>query len=498
MGSSIQADILKLAASNGVLIDPDAFKQLENRRDAVERLERIIRSFSIPPLIITPDMVAEGEPQAASAEYSPTADPPAPVRTVGHISSTPSPPRVLKDVTGNSTSRGDVKDFAKYFTDRFHSLKKILMRRGDMAGAMPISNATRLNREVRVIGIVNSIHTTKNGHRILEIEDEDERCTVLLMADRKEESILKDEVIGIRGRMNKERSMLVADAVIRPDIPFNRTTERIDSTSKVAVLSDTHVGSKTFLREEWDLMLDWLKHSPEAKDINYVIISGDLADGIGVYPDQEDDLEIDDVYAQYERVARYVSELPDWMRLILMPGNHDAVRPAEPQPTFQIELRKMFDSRVTFVGNPATIELEGRNVLAYHGRSFDDIISSLPHLSWENPVEAMKEMLKRRHLAPVYGEKTPLAPEKKDYMVIDEIPDVFITGHVHSYGLDEYRGVKLISGSTWQSQTSYQKMRNISPIPAKMPVFDLSSLSLNVVNFSEFRNRQKHVVSRIL
>ncbi len=494
MGISIHDQILRLAASKGVLIDPEAVKKLEERSNAIERLETLLHAFEVPPLVITTEMIS-GTTTATTVKSEDEAKP---QRTVGHISSIPPPPKILKDVTGNSTSRGNVKDFAKYFTDRFHSLKKILLRRGDMAGALPISKAVRLNREIHVIGIVNSVHTTRNGHKILEIEDEEERCKVLIMSDRKDESVLKDEVIGVRGRMNRDRSMIVADAIVRPDVPFNRSVEKVDSTSRVAVLSDTHVGSKTFLREEWDLMLDWLKQSPEARDINYIIISGDLADGIGVYPDQEEDLEIDDVYAQYERVAQYISELPDWMRLILMPGNHDAVRPAEPQPTFQNELRKMFDSRVTFVGNPATIELEGRNVLAYHGRSFDDVISSLPQLSWERPIDAMKELLKRRHLAPVYGEKTPLAPEKRDYMVIDDVPDVFITGHVHSYGLDEYRGVRLISGSTWQSQTSYQKMRNISPIPAKMPVFDLSTLNLNVVNFSEFHNIQKHGIGRIL
>ena len=494
MGSTVRDEILKIAASKGVLVDPDAMGLLESGNDGRERLEATLRSLEILPLVITPDMIgvekeAEEEPGAVNLP---------PSRTVGHISSVPPPPKILKDVTGNSTSRGNVKDFAKYFTDRFHSLKKILLRRGDMAAAIPISKAVRLTRDIRVIGIVNSVHTTKNGHRILEIEDEEERCKVLIMADRKEESILKDEVIGVKGRMNADRSMIVADAVIRPDVPFNRSIEKIDATSRVAVLSDTHVGSKTFLRDEWELMLDWLNHSPEARDVNYIIISGDLADGIGVYPDQEEDLEIDDVYAQYERVSQYVSELPDWMRLVLMPGNHDAVRPAEPQPAFQSELQKMFDSRVTFVGNPATVELEGRRILAYHGRSFDDVISTLPHLSWERPIDAMKELLRRRHLAPVYGEKTPLAPEKKDYMVIEDVPDVFITGHVHSYGLDDYRGVRLISGSTWQSQTSYQKMRNISPVPAKMPVFDIATLGLDVVNFSEFHNRQKHGTSKIL
>ena len=477
--------MLKLASSRGVLLEPDALKELSVRTDGFAVLRSYLDSVDIPPLVVTAGMIlpaSAGDGETATQEVP---------KNVGRISSVQEAPRVIRDITGNSTTTGNVKDFAKYFSDRFRSIKRILLKRKDMSGAIPISKALHVNRDARVIGIVNTVHQTRNGHRILEIEDEEERCTVLLLKEKGFDTVLKDEVLGIHGRMSRDRKMLVADSLIRPDVPFNRRTEKIDTDSKVAVLSDTHVGSRTFLRDEWNDLLAWLKNSPEARDINYLIVSGDLADGIGVYPDQEDDLEISDVFEQYQRVSQYFSELPDWVRPVLMPGNHDAVRPAEPQPTFQQEIRKMFDSNVTFVGNPSLIELEGRRILSYHGRSFDDVISTIPGLSWEKPIEAMVELLKRRHLAPVYGEKTPLAPERKDYLVIDEVPDVFITGHIHSYGLSDYRGVKLVSGSTWQSQTSYQKMKNITPIPAKMPVISLSDMELSVVNFSDFSRAER-------
>jgi len=38
-------------------------------------------------------------------------------------------------------------------------------------------------------------------------------------------------------------------------------------------------------------------------------------------------------------------------------------------------------------------------------------------------------------------------------MVIDTVPDIFVTGHVHGAGLSHYKGVRLINASTWQSQT---------------------------------------------
>ena len=484
--NSLREQLLKLAADKGVLLDPEALSRLSMRNDGVLKLGRLLDASETPPLVITAEMLMDSHP-AVQQKKSP--------ETVGRINSKQPSPNVLRDITGNSTTTGNVKDFGKYFTDRFRSLRKLLLRRTDMAGAIPISRILHVNRDARTIGIVNSVKTTRNGHRLLEIEDEEERCTVLLMKEKGFDTVLKDEVIGIHGRLSRDRKMIIATAVIRPDVPFNRERDDLDTTSRVAVLSDTHVGSKTFLRTEWTDLLKWLKHSPEAREINYLIVSGDLADGIGVYPDQEDDLEISDVYEQYQRVSEYFMELPDWIRIILMPGNHDAVRPAEPQPTFHSDIRKLFGNDVTFVGNPSTIDIEGRKVLSYHGRSFDDIISSIPGLTWEKPIETMVELLKRRHLAPVYGEKTPLAPEHKDYLVIDEVPDIFVTGHIHSYGLSDYRGVKLISGSTWQSQTSYQKMKNITPIPAKMPVIELSSLNMGVVNFSDFHRAERRMES---
>lgn len=460
-------ELLKLAAEKGVLIPPEVRDELSNSSTA-EALRNLLLSRSDLPMVVTREMIT-----------------PKPQQTVGHINSQPGEVKVTRDVTGKSTSTGDIRDFAKYFTDRFRSLKRILQKRADMSGAIPISRAIGMDRDVRVIGMVNSVHATRNGNKVLEIEDEEERCSVLLLNTLASESILKDEVIGVAGRMSRERKAIIASSISRPDVPFIRERVETDSSSKLAVLSDIHVGSRTFLRKEWSSLIEWLKTDPEAREINYILISGDLADGIGVYPNQEEDLELDDIYAQYQRVADYLLELPDWMKVIIIPGNHDAVRPAEPQPALQQELQRMFAGKVVFAGNPSSIEIEGRRLLAYHGRSFDDVISSIPHLGWDRPIQAMEELLKRRHLAPVYGEKTPLAPESMDYMVIDQVPDIFVTGHIHSFGLSEYRGVRLISGSTWQAQTSYQKMRNISPIPAKMPICELSSLSLGVVNFSD-------------
>src|SRR5205823_5339035 len=156
-----------------------------------------------------------------------------------------------------------------------------------------------------------------------------------------------------------------------------------------------------------------------ARPIRSLVVSGDVVDGIGVSPRQDEELTSEDIYGQYEALARMIAALPDRLAVVMLPGNHDAVRPAEPQPAFPMSIQKLFDSNVIFAGNPSLLSLEGVRVLAYHGRSMDDLVSAIPGLSYQRPLDGMKAMLRLRHLAPIYGGKTPIGPEAEDHLIID-------------------------------------------------------------------------------
>ncbi|HEV2429480.1 MAG TPA: hypothetical protein VGV64_06530, partial [Thermoplasmata archaeon] len=72
----------------------------------------------------------------------------------------------------------------------------------------------------------------------------------------------------------------------------------------------------------------------------------------------------------------------------------------------------------------------------------------------------------------------PIAPLLRDGLVIDPAPDILVTGHAHTFGADRYKGVLLLNASAWQAETEYQRMRNISPVPAQAAVVDLRDLGL--------------------
>ena len=483
--------VLDFLSERGTLADEQAVEYLLTQADPLGAADRVLRAFPDPPFVITLEDIrrAVGIARAASERVlrEPPSAPRAPLppgsirasfrETVAPASDVAEDVRILKDITGHSTCEGTLADFGRYFRHRFVTISRLLRSRPELSGAMEMSRAKKLTRDTAIIGMVTEARTTKNGHRILEIEDETDSVSVLLPADSPmaSDAIVNDEVVGVTGRSN-DRGLFIARSLVHPDLPISKTFPGTTGHIRVGFMSDIHVGSRTFLEDKWSKVSEWLAGDDEiARSVRYLVVIGDVVDGIGVYPRQDEELAIEDIYGQYEALARMIAALPDRLTVIMLPGNHDAVRPAEPQPAFPTSIQKLFDSNVIFAGNPSLLSLEGVRILAYHGRSMDDLVSAIPGMSYQRPLDVMKAMLRMRHLAPIYGGKTPIAPEAEDHLIIADVPDIFATGHVHAAGVDQYRGVVLVNASTWQAQTPYQKMRNIEPMPARLPIVDLAT-----------------------
>ena len=410
------------------------------------------------------------------------------------------PVTVLSDITGHSTCVGEYMQFVQYFRDRYSRLSEIL--RGRM-NARPIESLKRRSfrrgsdgntEELSIIGMVSDISTTTNGHKILSLEDSTGSFSVLIRNSDKElfelaSRLLLDEVVGVTGSVTNDGNLMLATKLLQPDVP-NSVQRRTGSHGKAVLISDVHVGSSQFLEDSWLDFLDFLKGESDSEEmreiaaqIRYLVVAGDLVDGIGIYPDQEMELDIPDVYEQYRKAAEYIREVPEQIHVIISPGNHDAVRQAEPQPALPARICADFPENVTFVGNPALVDLDGVQILIYHGRSIDDLVASVPGVSYQEPAGAVLEMLKRRHLAPTYGSRVSISPEKKDYFIIDPVPDIIHTGHVHTLGVQRYKNVLLVNSGTWQGQTEFQKRVNLMPMPARVPVVDLANFDVKILAF---------------
>jgi DNA polymerase II small subunit len=409
---------------------------------------------------------------------------------------------------GQTDQTGKMSDIINLFQDRLETVQRILRNEHGFPSFTDIRTINRdrnkyLRHEVSFVGMVADIRRSRSGGRIVELEDRTGRITIFVRAeDPAAGTLLLDDVIGVTAKFAEDKQkggageMMFCSRVQYPEVLWTHHNQGgidFDPVS-VAFASDIHMGSKEFLEKDWDKMMTWMNSDDEtARNIKYFVLSGDVVDGIGVYPGHDKNLSIHNVYDQYEMCARKLDELPDHITPVILPGNHDAVRPAEPQPVLEPLIQQRFNSAV-HVGNPARLYLHHGadsdskpfQVLSYHGKGIDDMVPRMAHVTYERPAEAMKEMLKKRHLAPMWGERNALSPETEDQMVIREIPDLFVTGHTHAHQVEWYRGTPLVVSSTFQNETDFMNMLGYQAKKSRLTVYNLRNRSTRVIPFQSF------------
>jgi DNA polymerase II small subunit len=399
----------------------------------------------------------------------------------------PVEPDVSGDITGHSTGTGEYADYVSLFRDRYQRLSGQLRGRVNYRPTNAIDTMSG-GSDAATIGMVSDVRSTANGHWLVELEDTNGTFPCLVVKDKElagvVDELLLDEVIAVEGTLADDGGILFADSIHFPDVPRTYSPSTADRHVQAALISDVHVGSQEFMADAWEAFADWL-HTDEAAPVEYLLLAGDMVEGVGVYPDQDEELDIVDIFEQYEAFAERLKAVPGDIEVVMIPGNHDAVRLAEPQPAFDEELRDVMsahDARI--VGNPSTVTIEGVSVLMYHGVSLDEVIAEIPDASYDAPHEAMYHLLRKRHLAPQFGNHVRMAPETEDYLVLDEVPDVFHAGHVHKLGVGRYHNVTVVNSGCWQAQTAFQRANNIDPDSGVAPILDLDTLDVTLRKFT--------------
>jgi len=416
---------------------------------------------------------------------------------------------VVKNYVEEENKKREVTNFVNYFRVRYEALRKILMGRQELQNTLSINKLlNKKDREtVGLIGFVSDKRITKNGNIIVLLEDKTGTTNIII--NKSKESLFKiakdlvlDEVIGITG-FNGEGVVFVNNLYL-PEVPMNREIKKIDEEIYVGFISDIHVGSNNFLEKEFLSFIDWLngkgnnkRHKDLALKIKYLFIVGDLVDGVGIYPDQNKDLLILDVKEQYDKLAYYLKLIREDIKIIICPGNHDALRLSVPQPILNKELaEKIYELKnVTLVTNPAYVNIEakenfpGFDVLMYHGNSFHYYIENVDSLRFSNardyPSNISKFLLQRRHLAPSHASTLYVPDEREDPLVIDKIPDIMVSGEMHRTDVGSYNNVIIINTSCWQSKTEYEEKLGNNPDPGKFPILNLKTREVNILKFYE-------------
>jgi DNA polymerase II small subunit len=406
--------------------------------------------------------------------------------------------KVIEDPTGKLSSNGTIEEYLQYFQDRFKRLERLLRQRIDVRAATPILEALKSQpkAKLKIVCMVTEKRESKQNI-ILTVEDLEASATVLInhtapeSLHKKALMLLLDQVICLTVVKTRSRLFLAED-IIFPEVE-QKPPHRAPEPVYAVLTSDLHVGSTKFNKDAFERFILWLngKYGNErmkemAGHVKYFLVAGDIVDGVGVYPNQVKELVIKDINKQYQLAAKLIEKVPDYIEIVIAPGNHDAPRKALPQPAISHEFLSELQQTGRFhsLGDPCIISLHKVDVLMYHGRGLDDIIGAVPGVDYNHPERAMKLLLQSRHLAPQYGGKMMISAENRDHLVIERTPDILHSGHIHVLGYCNYRGVSIINSGGWQEQTEYMQKLGLVPTPGKVPVVNLQTLETSILAFA--------------
>lgn len=472
--------VLDYALHKGFQIHPDAFKILEDVD--VEKLEKIIKE-------IIKEKIGQKIFQINKDDLETYLGIKDDITIQNEVV-------VLLDPTDKITTGIGVEGYNALFSSRFSKLKRIISERPESKMLKSIASikstkSTKSKDDLYICGLVTTRNVERNITKLV-LEDPSGSIEGIVFDDELQKmagTLLTDQFVMIRIGLGKNTGFIIKD-IILPDIP-DQTTTKSESEAYAVFVSDLHVGSKYFMEKEFTEFVEWIS-SPDsvAKKIRFLLIGGDIVDGVGIYPNQNKELVWQTVEEQLETVEKLLDKIPKNIKIIIMPGNHDPGRRALPQPAIPKKYNAGLweQDNVIMVGNPAVVSLNGVKVMMFHGQSIDDIVKITPGLSYNKPTDVMKHLLKARHLSPIYGSQTPIAPEVEDLLVIDEIPDIFHVGHVHRAELSMYKGILLINSGSWQKQTPFQASVGMTPNPGIAIMVNLKTFKVFNENYNSDLN----------
>ena len=307
---------------------------------------------------------------------------------------------ILSDPTSKITSAEGVEGYGKLFVSRFNKLKQIMSDRPESKKVKDIESVksiTKNDDELFVWGLVSDRKSDRNITKITLEDPTSSMEIVVFEGDLKDaaDTLLMDQ-FALFKIVPAKNGGFFAKEILLPDIP-EHTTNRSKTETYAVFLSDLHVGSKYFMQQELQDLIGWISSAdPIARKIRFIVIGGDLIEGVGVFPNQEKTLNQFTTESQLKKSFEVLDKIPKHIKVFLISGNHDAGRKALPQPA----IPKMYNSQLWdrenffMLGNPSMVSLNGVKVLMYHGQSIDDVVRTTPGVSYDKPAAVMRHFLK--------------------------------------------------------------------------------------------------------
>ena len=463
---------LKYALSKGFQIHPDAFKILEkiDSKELEAIIKKVVREKTRQNLFLINQndlkmFVDSNVDKNLEDEHE-----------------------ILSDPTKKITSAEGIEGFGTLFANRYSKFLKIVSQRAQAKKLIQI-DTVKMGKQKDEVFVGGLLMDRKIDRDVTKLTIDDPSGSLETLVFNKDiqsvaNSLMVDQFVMQSITAGKNGGFVTKELVI-PDVP-EHASNRSKTETFAVLISDLHVGSKYFMEKEFEVFVSWLSSpDPIAKKIRFVLLCGDVVDGVGIFPNQDKELLLVDISQQMTKAAQMLDKIPKHIKVFIIPGNHDPGRRALPQPAIPEKHNLDLWNRENFfmLGNPSMVALNGVKVLMFHGQSLDDVVGTTPGFSYSQPAKAMRALLRARHLSPIYGKRTPIAPETEDMMVIDEIPDIFHSGHIHVVDLDMYKGILIVNSGAWQSQTPYQSSVGITPTPGIAVIVNLATLKVFTKSF---------------
>jgi len=291
---------------------------------------------------------------------------------------------IKKKVSENKTF--SVNDITQILIERYERIKSFFSYRMDIVNLISIN---KINEKTKKFSLIVMIKEVDRKNKTAVVEDLTGE-TLVFLPNNVLNFVVQDEVVGLVCEKNNDKIEVLN--VLWPDIPLNRKIASLDEDIYCVFIS------KKVLEENMKKFL---------KEISKVKCEGLL---IFLFSEEYDEKNIENLKM----------DLPFNSKLIFIKkGNSESDE-------------KIFTA-------PAFLSVEDKvKILICDG----NIFSSYKGILGEKTEEIMLNLLKKRHLDPMFSiEKIRF----EDRLIIDPVPDIFVSFDFGTSGLINYKGTTIIS-----------------------------------------------------
>ena len=130
---------------------------------------------------------------------------------------------IIQDISNKSYTSGELENLISYFKSRYDKLANILSKRPELRNYTKIADIDDSQDSLSLILMVREIRSSKNGHKIVEFEDDTGNISILFSNKNEElfaeaEKLVKDEVIGVIANKSDDKGFAFGQEIINPGV----------------------------------------------------------------------------------------------------------------------------------------------------------------------------------------------------------------------------------------------------------------------------------------